>query len=672
MGLTIGRKLGLGFAAVLLLMAASATVAYIKVTQMYKGVGKLADEAFPTIAACDEMLNSLERTVSTLRGYFILGDNPKEAEFFKEARAKAWKSIDEAAARLTEIYQHSTQSGDRKNFETILANLEDLRKAQQDVEDIAQTDKNIPSYQVLFADVVPRADKVLALTAKIIDGDESLEATPQRKALLKSLVEFRDSFARAPVDLRAYLPLADARFKRDFETKWQVNQNAYDKIDNQAELLTGKLGEQWEQLKKLRSEFETFTAQLFTARQAKDWNQAHYRMESLANPRQRAIRDALYALKKTARERAVDDRKDLDAATGTATWTLIVAPLVAILLGAVIAVLLSRNITKAVGRLLAAVRVVATGDLKGEAVRLASRDEIGELARGFNEMVSSLRRILSETTAMTSEVTCSSGQIAAASQKQAASLNQTAASLNQITATAEQFKVTMQEFADRAGAVREAANETAKRSANGRTLTQESAVCIEQVRTNAQVAGESVLKLSEQMQRIGVITATVNEIAEQTKLLALNASIEAARAGDSGRGFAVVATQVRELANQSKQAAGRIESLIADTHKSMHDVVNKMEEGSRLSQDASEIGRQVTQSFDEISQAFEQTHEAMVQISTGAKEQERGIVALANGIAEIDSGSKESLTAAEQTQKSIVAIDQRIRALNDSLSRFKT
>jgi methyl-accepting chemotaxis protein len=173
------------------------------------------------------------------------------------------------------------------------------------------------------------------------------------------------------------------------------------------------------------------------------------------------------------------------------------------------------------------------------------------------------------------------------------------------------------------------------------------------------------------MQRIGEITATVNEIAEQTKLLALNASIEAARAGEEGRGFAVVATQVRELANQSKEAAGRIESLIADAQKSMHDVVNRIEEGGRLSVDSTEKVRQVADAFDEIAQAIEHTRDAMAQINAGAKQQEQGINELVTSITEIDSASKELLASAEQTQKSLVSIDHRMQTLSDSIAAFQ-
>jgi methyl-accepting chemotaxis protein len=211
-----------------------------------------------------------------------------------------------------------------------------------------------------------------------------------------------------------------------------------------------------------------------------------------------------------------------------------------------------------------------------------------------------------------------------------------------------------------------------KRSDEGRGLTRESVTRIDRVRENAQEAGESVLDLTNQMHRINEVTNSVNEIAEQTKLLSLNASIEAARAGQEGRGFAVVATQVRELANQSKEAAGRIESIISETQKSMQTVVAAIEEGSRLSEESREIVNRMSESFGQIATAVHQTIEAMGQVVSGAREQEEGITQLADGITQVETASNEALATTQQTQKSIEAIDERIRTLDERMGRFRT
>ena len=126
MKLTTGMKLGLGFTAVLALMVISATVAYFKIAEMNHGVGKLADQAFPAVAACDDMLTNLNLAVAAQRGYVILGDDPQQAAFFKDERASSWKGMEEALARLTELYKNSTDANDKKNLAAVQSELEGL------------------------------------------------------------------------------------------------------------------------------------------------------------------------------------------------------------------------------------------------------------------------------------------------------------------------------------------------------------------------------------------------------------------------------------------------------------------------------------------------------------------------------------------------------------------
>jgi len=358
-------------------------------------------------------------------------------------------------------------------------------------------------------------------------------------------------------------------------------------------------------------------------------------------------------------------------ATDLATTVIVLSVLVGLVFGGFVSVVSQRRVTRPLKNMAEAMAPVALGDLRSPALA-DSNDEPGLLAAAFNQMVSSLRYFLAESKTMTEEVATASNEIATSAQQQVTSLTESATSINEITTVAEQFKTTMREFVDRARAVEEAAEETGKRSNEGLGLTRESVTRIDQVRNNARAAGESVLDLAAQMQRINEITTTVNEIAEQTKLLSLNASIEAARAGEGGRGFAVVATQVRELANQSKEAVGRIESIIAETRNTMQTVVAQIEDGSQLSDESSEIVKKVTEAFEQIATAVFQTTDAMKQISVGAKDQERGITDLANGIAQVDTASSEALAGAQQTQKSIAAIDERIGTLNDRMNRFQT
>ena len=617
---TTVKKVGLGFALLTLVLVTAVGLTIWQVGRTQVVTHQLVNQSGPMTEAGLRVVNGLNFALSQVRGWVLVED-----ERFKTGNTAAWANwIDPGLAdlkRLVEQYGNETQRG---QFRIVDDNLKEIKDFHRQILAVVRTEKGLPAHDLMRSQATPRSVEILDAISSMLDEESKLDATAERKQLIYHFANFRNTFARSLVCLRELLTSGNDAERQSFQRMWSDNTKAYDQIDANLPLLLGPQSQYWSRLKSRRAEFEPLALNVIELRQSDKWNSVNAITRDDDAPRARLIRVTIEKFISDMEPRNKANREALISMTSLLTtleWALMV-------LGIVVSVGLTTVIIRNVERSIATV--------------LASTQDIG----------------------------ASSIEISTGSQQQVASLNQTATSLNEITSTAEEFKATMQEFVDRARAVHEAASETAQRSTEGRSLALQSAARIEQVRSNSQAAGESVLNLAEQMQRIGEITATVNEIAEQTKLLALNASIEAARAGEEGRGFAVVATQVRELANQSKEAAGRIESLIGTTQKSMKDVVARIEDGSRLADQSTEIVRNMTESFDKIATAITLTTEAMTQITTGARQQELGISELVSSITEIDSASKESLAASEQTMRAIVTIDTQIRKLNETMASF--
>jgi methyl-accepting chemotaxis protein len=661
----MGAKIGAGYLLVTLVLAVTVIVTLIQVGRTSQVVDELVNRSSPTFQTTLRVVVGVNKAQGDLRGWVLLGD-----EAFKTERAEAWsKEIEPTMKELKALLKDNpTQLA---KIEAVEQTLIELKKYQKDVEDIAQTEKNIPANLLLATEAQPKADQMNDSISALIEEEGAMTGLEERKKLLFKLLDFRVSLNQSVIRLRAELVGTDQKLRRQFEKEWEKNQRAYEELEAQQALFKGKQPEEWRRLKKLRAEFEPLPAKLIAMREAKDWNHAQALMREKTVPLTSAVETALEKVLHELQPKVDADRAEVVRRMEVLTTVEWIMLALGLLISGTLGFLVTRSITRPLGQVVQAASAIATGDLTRPPLP-ETGDETGQLAAAFNKMIGFLRSLLGDTKRTTAETSTASSQIATAAQQQVTSLNETGTALNEVTTTAEEFKSTMQEFADRARAVQEAAEETTKRTHQGRDLSQDSADRINRVRKNSQEAGESVLRLTEQMQRIGEITASVNEIAEQTKLLALNASIEAARAGEGGRGFAVVATQVRELANQSKEAAGRIEHLISETQKSMQNVAAKIEAGSQLSTDSSEIVRQVAQAFEEIAKAIEQTTEAMKQINAGARQQEQGITELVSSITEIDSSSKESLTSAEQTQKAILNINEQIQSLNAAMEKFRT
>ena len=618
--LTTVKKVGLGFALLTLVLVAAVGLTIWQVARTQAVTHQLVNQSSPMVESSLRVINGMSTAAAQARGWMLLPD-----EKFKTGWAAAYSDwIDPSIANLKKLVEQSGSATQQEQVKLVEAKLKELRTFQEQQIAITRTDKQLPAHELMQSQAAPKADEIVAGITAMIDDESKLDASEERKQLLYQFANFRGSFSRVMASLREYLFTGKEAARLRLQQLSQENMKAASAVDERAALFLGTQSQQWLRVKSSRTEFETLMTTIIEIRQSDKWDVSLNIVRENAAPLARQIQEILQKFISDLETQNKANRDALVSMTAfltTLEWSLLI---VGIVLSAGLATVIIRNVERSIATVLASAQEVST----------------------------------------------SSTEISTGSQQQVASLNQTATSLNEITSTAEEFKATMQEFADRARAVQEAAVETAQRSTEGRSLAQQSAARIEQVRTNSQAAGESVLNLAEQMQRIGEITATVNEIAEQTKLLALNASIEAARAGEEGRGFAVVATQVRELANQSKEAAGRIESLISTTQKSMQDVIAKIEDGSRLADQSTEIVRNMTESFEKIAGAIAQTTEAMTQITTGAKQQELGISELVSSITEIDSASKESLSASEQTLRAIVSIDTQIKKLNDTMTSF--
>ncbi len=681
--LKMGVKIGIGFCLVTLVLIIVVAVTLIQVRRSSAVTNELLAKDQPTAEMSLRVLNGVNESVAQLRGWILLGDRQ-----FKTDREQTWeRQINTSIGQLVTL---TTKAGEgetvdvaaleKKDIRQLAAHekvllvqskLTDLKDIQDEIEAIAQTEDNIPALKILLTEASPKATQIFTAITAMIDEEAAYEADEQRKTLLTNMANFRGSFAVSMDNIRAYVLSGDEQFQKQFDDQWTINQAAFDKIEGDLGMLMGDQPEHWETVKITRTLFAPLPQQMFDLRGAEDWNVANHRLSKDAVPAALTVRLALESLLNDDLRPRVTAKRD-QVVANTRNLEIIIWSLLAVgvLLSVIVGAWITRSTTRPLAELVDLASAIADGDLTRPQL-VESGDEVGQLGAAFNRMAASLKQLLSEIKRMTSELSSSSQEINTASQEQVASMTEAASSVNEISSTSEEFKATIQEFADRAKAVRQAAEETAKRANDGLQLTQSTAAKNDEVRQSFETAGESILKLSQQMQQITQITTSVNEIAEQTKLLALNASIEAARAGEEGRGFAVVATQVRELANQSKEASGRIASQISDIQNSMRTVINNSETGNQKLSDASKIGQQMAEAFREIADAIEQTTVAMKQIDQAARQQESGIADLVTGIAEINSGSKETLATAEQTQKAIAAIEQRARQLTEIMGRFK-
>ncbi|HEX4456543.1 MAG TPA: CHASE3 domain-containing protein, partial [Polyangia bacterium] len=298
---------------------------------------------------------------------------------------------------------------------------------------------------------------------------------------------------------------------------------------------------------------------------------------------------------KIEEERLLNIRKQESAAAVSAANAISLGGMIlSLLVVGIGAFLVARSITKPLATLLTGVEEVGRGALDVR-VEVPGNDELTDLARAFNRMSESRQKSEAQLAREATErkktldalaegiqtLGGASSELLASTAQQAAGVQEQSAAVAQVVATVNQVSQTSEQSAERARKVADSARRSDEIAVGGRRAVDESVTLLDRAKTQADQVARSILALAEQTQTIGEVLTTINEFADQTNLLSLNAAVEAARAGEQGRGFQVVAGQIKELATQSKAATVQVRRILSEIQKMSNTAVLSTEEGTR-------------------------------------------------------------------------------------------
>jgi methyl-accepting chemotaxis protein len=316
-------------------------------------------------------------------------------------------------------------------------------------------------------------------------------------------------------------------------------------------------------------------------------------------------------------------------------------------------------------RMALAAAQIAAGDLRQE-VSAASSDEVGQLGYAFNDMLKSIRAMIGNMRDASENIESSTNEILSAATQQSAGASEQAASISQTGATVKEINQTAAQTAEKANSVIDIAQRSEEISVVGQKAVEESIAGIEELRGQVEAIAENIIELSERTQQIGEIITTVNDLAEQSNLLALNASIEAAKAGEQGKGFAVVAVEMRNLAEQSKQATAQVRTILSDIQRATRAAVAVTEEGSRKAETSVELANSSGENIRRLAEVIKESSLAAKQIAALANQQSVGIEQISAAMTNIKHSTSEAVSGTKQIERAL----QDLKSLSDKLGRI--
>jgi len=353
-------------------------------------------------------------------------------------------------------------------------------------------------------------------------------------------------------------------------------------------------------------------------------------------------------------------------------FTLVISLLVAAtLLTFLCAFLLTRSIVKPIEAALDAAEQVADGDLT-HVIRAEGTDEAARLLQAMARMQDKLRDTLQLIAGSATQLASAAEELNCVTDVSARGLQQQNNEIEQAVTAVTEMTSAVEEVARNAVSTSEASGEASRSAGDGRDLVMETVGAIERMSGDVQATAQLITHLAEQSRDIGKVLDVIRGLADQTNLLALNAAIEAARAGEAGRGFAVVADEVRALAHRTQQSTSEIERMIGSIQGGTEEAVESMRTSTERAESTLSMARGAGMALDTIAGAVAQINERNLVIASAAEEQAQVAREVDRNLVNINDLSVQSATGAHQTSAASAELSRLAVDLNGLVARFRT
>jgi methyl-accepting chemotaxis protein len=343
---------------------------------------------------------------------------------------------------------------------------------------------------------------------------------------------------------------------------------------------------------------------------------------------------------------------------------------VALGFGVLVSVAITRSIALPIQRNISVSRTLADGNLLVDAAT-DRKDEFGDEMRTFGDMVGKWKRLISEVKSSAARVASASHQLSASADQLARGGAAQVERTIQVSTASEEMSQASLDIAKNANSISESAKDMVQIAENGNSIVNRSVMEVKEIAKTVRKSSELVKDLGSRSEKIGEIVSVINEIADQTNLLALNAAIEAARAGEAGRGFAVVADEVKKLAERTSKSTQEIGDMIGGIKTGVEKAVESMDEASGSVKTGVELSGEAGGALVEIVNSATSLQSMVQQIAAAIEEMNSTTDEIAKDIEQVASVTKDASISAEQVTQAALELSTLSVTLEDSVKEFE-
>ncbi|MDP2038075.1 MAG: methyl-accepting chemotaxis protein [Ignavibacteria bacterium] len=370
---------------------------------------------------------------------------------------------------------------------------------------------------------------------------------------------------------------------------------------------------------------------------------------------------------KESNKRLILNQQEADAAI----LLFEIVGILALLFSILMIILLNRTITKPLKEITKTALQIADGNLSVDVSASERKDEVGILNSAFRQMVEKLRSSIKDIFNGVNLLGSSASEILAATTQVASGAAETASAISETSTTVEEVRQAAQLSSQKASRVAENAQQVSQVTQTGQKAVDETVAGMNNIQVQMESVANTIVRLSEQSQQIGGIIASVNDVADQSNLLAVNASIEAAKAGEQGKGFAVVAQEIKSLAQQSKQATVLVRNILIDIQKATSAAVMATEQTSKAVENGVQQSSKAGDSIKKLAESSVRAVEVATQIVASSQQQSVGMDQIGLAMTNINQAGAENAASMLQAEKAAKDLNELGLKLKHLVDQYK-